>query len=63
MAQLGECTRAKELLRSATRAFAPKEAVARVTLEQHGDRLNVAHARYLEIRRLLLLGAPRRGGD
>ena len=55
MAQLGECTRAKELLRSATRAFGPKEAVARVTLEQDGDRLNVAHARHLEIRRLLLL--------
>jgi hypothetical protein len=29
---------------------------ARVTLEQHGDRLNAAHARYLEIRRLLLIG-------
>jgi tetratricopeptide (TPR) repeat protein len=84
MAQLGEYTRAKELLRSATRAFGPKEAVARgmcivagaeialasrdlsfpaktldparVTLEQHDDRLNAAHARYLEIRRLLLLG-------
>jgi hypothetical protein len=27
-----------------------------VTLEQHGDRLNAAHARYLEIRRLLLIG-------
>jgi DNA-binding transcriptional ArsR family regulator len=29
---------------------------ARATLEQHGDRLNAAHARYLEIRRLLLIG-------
>jgi tetratricopeptide (TPR) repeat protein len=84
MAQLGEYARAKELLRSAARAFGPKEAVARgrcivaeaeialasrdlsfpaktldaarVTLEQHGDRLNAAHARSLEIRRLLLIG-------
>jgi hypothetical protein len=29
---------------------------ARATLEEHGDRLNAAHARYLEIRRLLLIG-------
>jgi hypothetical protein len=29
---------------------------ARVTLEEHGDRINAAHARYLEIRRLLLIG-------
>jgi len=29
---------------------------ARTTLEAHGDRVNAAHARYLEIRRLLLLG-------
>jgi hypothetical protein len=29
---------------------------ARVTLENHGDRLNAAHARYLEIRRLVLIG-------
>jgi hypothetical protein len=29
---------------------------ARATLEEHGDRVNAAHARYLEIRRLLLLG-------
>ena len=84
MAQLGEYARAKELLRSAARAFGPKEAVARgrcivaeaeialasrdlsfpaktldaarVTLEEHGDRLNAAHARYLEIPRLLLIG-------
>jgi len=30
--------------------------VARATLEAHGDRVNVAHARYLEVRRLLLIG-------
>ena len=29
---------------------------ARVTLEEHGDRANAAHARYLEVRRQLLLG-------
>ncbi len=29
---------------------------ARATLEEHGDRLNAAHARYLEIRRHLLIG-------
>ena len=29
---------------------------ARLTLEEHGDWLNAAHARYLEIRRLLLIG-------
>jgi hypothetical protein len=84
MAQLGDLIRAKALLRSAARAFGPKEAVARarcvvaeaeialvsrdlrwptksldaarVTLEAHGDRLNAAHARYLEVRRLLLIG-------
>ncbi|HMI75356.1 MAG TPA: hypothetical protein VK495_11675 [Steroidobacteraceae bacterium] len=84
MAQLGDLVRAKALLRSAARAFGPKEAVARarcvvaeaeialvsrdlswptksldaarVTLEAHGDRLNAAHARYLEVRRLLLIG-------
>ncbi len=87
MAQLGEHTRARELLRSATRAFSPREAVARArcivaeaevalvsrdlgwtaktlataraTLEAHGDAVNAAHARYLEIRRLLLLGKLR----
>ncbi|WP_091995120.1 helix-turn-helix domain-containing protein [Paraburkholderia lycopersici] len=31
-------------------------AAARQTLEAHGDRPNAAHARYLEIRRLLLIG-------
>jgi hypothetical protein len=84
MAQLGDLARAKALLRSAARAFGPKEAVARArcvvaeaeialvsrdlswptkaldaaraTLEQHGDRLNAAHARHLEVRRLLLIG-------
>jgi hypothetical protein len=84
MAQLGDLVRAKALLRSAARAFGPKEAVARarcvvaeaeialvsrdlgwpaktldaarITLEAHGDRLNAAHARYLEVRRLLLIG-------
>ena len=29
---------------------------ARSTLEAHGDRLNAAHARHLEVRRLLLIG-------
>lgn len=84
MAQLGDLDRAKVLLRSAARAFGPKEAVsrarcvvaeaeialvsrdlgwparaldqARAVLEQHGDRLNAAHARHLEVRRLLLIG-------
>jgi tetratricopeptide (TPR) repeat protein len=84
MAQLGDLVRAKALLRSAARAFGPREAVARArcvvaeaeialasrdltwpakaldaaraTLEAHGDRANAAHARYLEVRRLLLIG-------
>jgi DNA-binding transcriptional ArsR family regulator len=29
---------------------------ARVTLETHGDHVNAAHARYLEVKRLLLIG-------
>ncbi|MGH8138160.1 MAG: helix-turn-helix domain-containing protein [Steroidobacteraceae bacterium] len=29
---------------------------ARATLEEHGDRVNLAHARYLQVRRLLLIG-------
>jgi hypothetical protein len=29
---------------------------ARTTLEAHGDRVNAAHARYLEVRRLVLIG-------
>lgn len=84
MAQLGDLVRAKALVRSAARAFGPKEAVARArcvvteaeialvsrdlgwpakaldaaraTLEEHGDRVNAAFARYLEARRLLLIG-------
>jgi hypothetical protein len=84
MAQLGDLVRAKALLRSAARAFGPKEALAqarcvvaeaeialvsrdlgwpaktldaaRATLEAHGDRVNAAHARNLEVRRLLLIG-------
>ena len=83
MAQLGDLVRAKALLRSAARAFSPRETVARARclvaeaeialasrdlswpvkeleaaraiLEAHGDRLNAAHARYLELRRLLLI--------
>lgn len=31
-------------------------AAARTVLEAHGDRLNAAHARHLEVRRLLLIG-------
>ena len=31
-------------------------SAARATLEERGDRVNAAHARYLEIRRLLLIG-------
>jgi tetratricopeptide (TPR) repeat protein len=84
MAQLGDLVRAKALLKSAARAFGPREAMARArcvvaeaeialvsrdlnwpakaldaaraTLEAHGDRVNAAHARYLEVRRLLLIG-------
>ena len=84
MAQLGDFSRARELLRSAARAFGTNEPVsrarcvvaeaeialasrdlgwapkaldaARTTLETHGDRVNAAHARYLEVRRLLLIG-------
>jgi hypothetical protein len=83
MAQLGDLVRAKALLRSAARAFSPREAVARArcvvaeaevalasrdlswpvksleaaraTLEAHGDWLNAVHARYLQVRRLLLI--------
>jgi hypothetical protein len=84
MAQLGDFAKAKSLLKSAARAFSPKEAVARArcvvaeaeialvsrdlgwpekalraaraTLEAHGDRVNVAYARSLEARRLVLIG-------
>jgi hypothetical protein len=38
-------------------AWSPKAlTAARVALEQRGDRVNAAHARLLEVRRLLLLG-------
>ena len=84
MAQLGDLVRAKALVKSAARAFGPKEPLARarcvvaeaeialasrdlgwpvkaletarLTLEAHGDRVNAAHARYLQIRRLVLIG-------
>src|SRR5579859_5673964 len=84
MAQLGDFERARMLLRKATRAFGPREAVARArcvvaeaevalvsrdlrwptkaldaaqaTLHAHGDHINAAHARYLSVRRLLLIG-------
>ncbi len=84
MAQLGDLARARALLRSAARAFGPRETVARArcvvaeaeialvsrdlswpaktldaaraTLEAHGDRVNAALARTLEVRRLLLIG-------
>jgi len=84
MAQLGDLVRARALLRSAARAFGPKEAIARArcvvaeadvavaardlgwpakaleaaraTLEQHGDGVNAAYARYLQVRHLLLAG-------
>src|SRR5258708_38590177 len=35
---------------------AKKLDAARATLEEHGDRVNAAHARYLQVRRLLLIG-------
>src|ERR1700757_1926815 len=82
MARLGDLVRAKVLLKSAARAFGPREPItqarcgvaeaeialasrdlplpikaleeARATLDEHEDRLNAAHARTLEIRRLLL---------
>src|SRR5690349_2358611 len=84
LAQLGDFARAKALLRDASRAFGPREGVARArcvvaeaeialvsrdldgdtrtldaaraVLERHGDRANAAHARHLDIRRLVLLG-------
>ena len=83
MAQLGDLSRARMLLKAATRAFSPRETVARARcivaeaeialasrdlqavkalrgaiseLEAHDDRVNAAHARYIEIRRLLLIG-------
>lgn len=84
MAQLGDFGLARSLLRRATRAFGPHQAVARARcvvadaevalvsrdlgpntltldasadlLEQAGDRVNAAHARYLAIRHKILLG-------
>jgi DNA-binding transcriptional ArsR family regulator len=84
MAQLGDLSRARELLRSAARGFGPREMLARArcltaeaevalaardlgwppsaltealrTFTVRGDRENAAHARLLQIRRLLLLG-------
>src|SRR5215831_8859411 len=84
LARLGDLVRAKVLMRSAARAFGPKEAVARArcvvaeaeialasrelswpakaldtaraSLEEHGDRVNAAYARFLEVRRFLLIG-------
>lgn len=84
MAQLGDYSRARALLKGAARGFGPKEAVARArcvvaeaevalasrdlgwaaksleaarrTLEGHGDRINAAHARNLEVRHLVLVG-------
>src|SRR5262245_22000878 len=46
------------LKRVALRDDAPAKALdtARATLEAHADRANAAHARYLEVRRLLLIG-------
>lgn len=84
MAQLGDLTRARVLIRKAARAFGPKEAIARARcvvaeaeiafasrdlnwptkeleaarriLADSGDQLNPVHARYLDIRWLLLIG-------
>src|ERR1700738_3748271 len=56
MAQLGDLVRAKALLRRAAAALRPRKSGARARLEEHGDRVNAAHARYLEVRRLLLIG-------
>jgi tetratricopeptide (TPR) repeat protein len=84
MAQVGEFSRARVLLRGAARGFGTKEPVAkarcvvaeaevalasrdlgwrvnalesaREMLEKHGDLANAAHARYLEVRWLLLMG-------
>jgi hypothetical protein len=84
LAQLGDFSRARALLRQAARGYGRREAVARARcavaeaeialasrdltgsigalgtareeLEIYGDRANAAHARYLEIRRLVLIG-------
>src|SRR3954466_12732283 len=48
---------AEVALASRELGWAPKALdAARATLEAHGDRANAAHARYLEVRRLLLIG-------
>ncbi len=48
---------AEVALASRDLAFPAKTlAAARVTLESHGDSANAAHARFLEVRRLLLIG-------
>jgi hypothetical protein len=84
MAQLGELSRARELLRRAARGFGARDGAGRArcltaeaevalaardlawpgralpealrSFAAHGDRDNAAHARLLQIRRLLLLG-------
>jgi tetratricopeptide (TPR) repeat protein len=84
MAQLGDLAKARALLRRASHAFGPREALARArcvvaeaevalasrdlafpvavlasaraVLDAHEDSSNAAHARYLEMRRLLLIG-------
>ena len=43
-------------LESHTDEVAKALDAARATLEKHGDLLNAAHARYLQVRRLLLVG-------
>lgn len=56
--------RARCVVAEAEVAFAARELqwsaksleAARLVLEQHGDRANAAHARYLEVRRLVLIG-------
>jgi DNA-binding transcriptional ArsR family regulator len=56
--------RARCVVAEAEIAFASRDlgwptqalGAARSALEAHGDRLNAAHARYLEVRRLLLVG-------
>ena len=55
------CVEAEIALASRDLSFPAKTLdAARVALEEHGDRLDAAHARYLEIRRLLLIGASMR---
>lgn len=84
MAQLGDLSKAKDLLKRAARAFTPGDALARArcvlaqaevalatrdlgglpkaldsartTLDELGDRVNSMHARFIDARRLLLVG-------